>query len=43
VTLLELCRALSQKINAKITRQRLDKRFAALGAAVRQAMGQSGV
>ena len=41
--LLELCQALTEKINAKISRQRLDKRFAELGAAVRQATGQAGV
>jgi TRAP transporter TAXI family solute receptor len=41
--LLELCQALTEKINAKISRQRLDKRFAELGAAVRQATGPAGV
>jgi len=41
--LLELCQALTEKINAKITRQRLDKRFAELGAAVRQGPDQPGV
>ncbi len=41
--LLELCQALTEKINAKISRQRLDKRFAELGAAVRQGTGQAGV
>jgi TRAP transporter TAXI family solute receptor len=41
--LLELCQALTEKINAKISRQRLDKRFAELGAAVRQGTGQPGV
>jgi TRAP transporter TAXI family solute receptor len=41
--LLELCQALTEKINAKISRQRLDKRFAELGAAVRQGPGPPGV